>query len=119
MGAPMMRGALRLSADRASVPHGQVSFAVTNLGNLPHELLILPLSEGQTPGTRVVGPDGRIDEAGLLSEASASCVAGEGAGIAPGAVSWVTLNLPAGRYELVCNYPGHYSSGMYAELTVD
>ena len=23
-----------------------------------------------------------------------------------------------GRYELVCNYPGHYRAGMYAELGV-
>ena len=119
MGAPMMRGAMRLSADRTSVPHGQVVFAVTNLGNLPHELLVLPLPVGQTPGTRTTGPDGRIDESGLLGEASASCADGEGTGIVPGAVSWVTLDLPAGRYELVCNYPGHYAAGMYAELTVN
>jgi uncharacterized cupredoxin-like copper-binding protein len=109
---------MRLSADRASVPQGQVSFAGTNLGNLPHELLVLPLPQGQTPGTRTTGPDGRIDEAGLLGEASASCADGEGQGILPGAASWVTLDLQPGRYELVCNYPGHYAAGMYAELTV-
>ncbi|MEA5457121.1 sulfocyanin-like copper-binding protein [Sinomonas sp. JGH33] len=118
MGSPMMRGAMRLSADRTSVPRGQVSIAVTNLGYVPHELLVLPLPGGQTPGTRISGPDGRIDEAGLLGEASGSCAGGAGEGIAPGAVSWVTLNLPAGRYELVCNYPGHYAAGMYGELTV-
>ncbi|MHB1235041.1 MAG: plastocyanin/azurin family copper-binding protein [Microbacteriaceae bacterium] len=38
--------------------------------------------------------------------------------MAPGASSWVTLKLAPGRYEIVCNLPGHYSAGMYSELTV-
>jgi len=28
------------------------------------------------------------------------------------------LHLPAGRYELICNQPWHYASGMHAELQV-
>lgn len=119
MGVPMRRGAMRLSTDKTSVPRGQVSFAVTNLGYLPHELLILPLPEAQTPGARTTGPDGRVNESGLLGEASASCADGEGNGTVPGTASWITLTLPAGRYELICNYPGHYAAGMYAELTVN
>ena len=39
-------------------------------------------------------------------------------GIAPGGSSWVTVTLAAGRYEIVCNLPGHYAAGMYAQLTV-
>jgi uncharacterized cupredoxin-like copper-binding protein len=115
---PMMGRGMRLAADRASVPHGQVSFAVTNLGSVPHELLVLPLPQGQALGARAVGADGTADETGSLGEASASCAAGKGEGIAPGAASWVTLDLPAGRYELLCNVPGHYLAGMFAELTV-
>jgi uncharacterized cupredoxin-like copper-binding protein len=34
------------------------------------------------------------------------------------AASWVTLTLRLGRYELVCNLPGHYAIGMHAELDV-
>ncbi len=41
-----------------------------------------------------------------------------GDGIAPGAASWVTLHLDAGRYELICNLPGHYAAGMFTELDV-
>ena len=41
-----------------------------------------------------------------------TCGAGAGDGIEPGAMSWVTLHLAPGRYELVCNLPGHYEAGM-------
>ena len=51
-----------------------------------------------------------------LGEASASCAAEARDGIAAGSSGWVTLNLPAGRYELAWNLPGHYGAGMYAEL---
>jgi hypothetical protein len=44
--------------------------------------------------------------------------AGAGEGIAPVDASWVTLALKPGRYELVCNLPGHYAAGMYGELDV-
>jgi len=30
----------------------------------------------------------------------------------------MTLTLPPGEYELVCNIAGHYVSGMYGKLTV-
>jgi hypothetical protein len=33
-------------------------------------------------------------------------------------LSWVTLHLAPGRYELICNLPGHYAAGMFAELDV-
>ncbi|WP_253033861.1 sulfocyanin-like copper-binding protein [Arthrobacter sp. H16F315] len=26
--------------------------------------------------------------------------------------------MPPGRYELVCNLPGHYAAGMYSQLKV-
>ena len=33
-------------------------------------------------------------------------------------MSWTTLTLNPGRYELLCNIAGHYGSGMYTELDV-
>lgn len=121
-GDDMMGGAggmLRLLADRASVPSGRVSFTAENLGNATHELVVLPLSAGQSAGQRVVGTGDRVDEAGSLGEASRSCGAGAGDGIRAGAAGWVTLDLKPGRYELVCNLKGHYRAGMYAELDVE
>ncbi|MET4095073.1 sulfocyanin-like copper-binding protein [Arthrobacter sp. UYCu712] len=125
MGGPMMRrpngmmgGAMRMTPDRSAVAHGTVSFLVTNGGTISHELVVLPLPEGQIPGTRPIGGDAKIDEAGSLGEASNTCAEGTGQGILPGASGWATVTLPPGRHELVCNLPGHYAAGMYAQLTV-
>jgi len=124
MGGPMMGnggmsgGAMRLNADRATVRHGTVSFLVTNGGSVTHEMVVLSLPEPQIVGTRPIGGDGKIDEAGSLGEASNTCGEGAGQGILPGASGWVSVTLKPGRYELVCNLPGHYAAGMYTQLTV-
>jgi uncharacterized cupredoxin-like copper-binding protein len=124
MGGPMMGrpngngGAMRMTADRSTVSHGTVSFLATNAGSISHELVLLPLPDDQIAGTRPIGADARIDEAGSLGEASNTCAEGSGQGILPGASGWLTATLPPGRYELVCNLPGHYAAGMYTQLTV-
>jgi uncharacterized cupredoxin-like copper-binding protein len=89
------------------------------VGSLVHELVVLPLATGEQVGSRSVGSDGRVSEDGSLGEASSTCGAGAGDGIDPGALGWVTLNLPRGDYELGCNLAGHYASGMYTELRVN
>jgi len=114
----MPRGAMGLSIDRSSVDSGTVSFVATNDGSITHELVVLPVSASQVVGSRPISSDNTIDETASLGEASATCADGEGTGIAPGAAGWVTLDLAPGRYEVVCNLPGHYASGMYRELTV-
>ncbi len=129
MGGPMMRGGgsmmaggmggtMRVVADRRSVPAGTVSLRVANVGSLVHELVVLRLDAGASVGDRPVGADGRVEETGSVGEASRSCGSGSGDGIAPGALGWVTLQLPAGDYELVCNLAGHYAAGMYTALHV-
>jgi hypothetical protein len=80
--------------------------------------VVLPLPAGQAVGTRAVGSDGQVDEAGSLGEASRTCGAGAGDGIAACAAGWLTLTLGPGRYELVCNLPGHYPASMHAELDI-
>ena len=109
---------MALSADRASVPNGTVSFLVTNVGSINHEMVVLPLPDPQAVGTRQVGGDAKIDEAGSLGEASKTDDKGAGQGVAPGTSSWMTITLAPGPYELVCNLPGHYADGMYTQLTV-
>ncbi len=95
-----------------------VSFRVANTGSLVHELVVLPLRDGQSVGSRPVSTDGRVDETSSQAEASHSCAAGAGDGINPGTLSWVSVNLSPGNYELVCNLPDHYAAGMYTSLTV-
>jgi uncharacterized cupredoxin-like copper-binding protein len=112
-----MPGMLGLQASATTVPAGTVSFVVDNVGGMTHEFVVLPLT-GPGVGERSVGSDGKVSEAGSLGEASRSCGSGPGDGIQAGTVGWVTLHLPAGRYELICNQPWHYASGMYAELEV-
>ncbi len=114
----MSGGPMRLSADQASVAHGTVSFLVTDSGAIKHEMVILPLPASQKVGTRRLGGDAKIDEAGSLGEASNNNGKDAGKGVEPGASSWTTVTLAPGHYELVCNLPNHYSAGMYTRLTV-
>ena len=104
-------------ATPVSVPAGKISFVVANTGALVHKLIILPLP-ADGPGTRPTGSDGKIDESQSLGEASRSCGAGTGDGIAPGSTAWTTVTLKSGRYELVCDQPWHYAAGMFDVLTV-
>jgi uncharacterized cupredoxin-like copper-binding protein len=113
MGSHMM-----LRAVPATVPEGQVSFVVGNMGWRTHEMVVLPLAPGQAVGQRVPGANGKVDETGSLGEASASCAAGTGDGIKAGTAGWVTLNLAPGNYEVVCNLLNHYANGMHQLLVV-
>ena len=119
MGGTAPRGArMALIARPASVRAGQVSFVVANRGWRTHELVVLPLAAGASAGQLVPDSAGKVDEAGNLGEASSTCADGSGEGIESGSVGWVTITLPSGRYELVCNLTNHYANGMRQELVV-
>ncbi|MFC5753146.1 hypothetical protein [Actinomadura rugatobispora] len=114
-----MRGMMRLSAVPTQVREGTVSLRAYNTGAWPHEVLVMPLPTGQHAGQRPFGTGDTVAETGSLGEASRTCGAGAGPmGIAPGTAGWTTLRLAPGRYELICNLPGHYAAGMYTELDV-
>jgi uncharacterized cupredoxin-like copper-binding protein len=112
--APM---AASVSVTPDAINFGPVTFVVTNLGTLNHELVVLPLPADGV-GTRPVGANGKVDESQSLGEASRSCGSGAGDGISPGARSWVVVKLTPGRYELACDVPWHYASGMSAPFDV-
>ena len=115
---PGATGGMMLHAIPQHIAAGTVSLVAVNHGSRTHELVVLPLASGAAVGARTVGSDKSIDEAGSLGEASRSCGAGTGDGIAAGSTGWTTITLGPGRYELVCNRPGHYAAGMYTELDV-
>lgn len=117
-GTAPLGGHMMLRVAPATVPAGQVSLVVSNMGWRTHELVVLPLAAGASAGQRVPGADGKIDETASLGEMSNSCAAGAGDGIAAGAVGWNTLTLPPSSYELVCNLENHYANGMYQALVV-
>jgi uncharacterized cupredoxin-like copper-binding protein len=105
-----------------AVPHtvsaGTVSLIAVNDGPRTHELVVLPLAAGASVGARPVAANNSVDETGSLGEASKTCGSGSGDGITAGSAGWITLTLQPGRYELLCNLPGHYAAGMYTELDV-
>ena len=117
-GVAPMGARMRLRSSTTHVAAGTVTLVVSNLGWRTHELVVLPLAQGVAAGRRVVGPHGRVSEAGSLGEASRSCGPGSGEGITAGSAGWTTLTLPAGRYELVCNLRNHYANGMHQALSV-
>lgn len=123
MGGQMMDGRRRgrmmqVRLSRHDAPAGAVSLRVSDVGVMDHELVVLPLADRASVGQRNVGSDGTVDERGSLGEVSNNCGAGEGEGLHPGETGWTTLQLRPGRYELVCNLPGHYAAGMFSELDV-
>ncbi|MGC8481927.1 MAG: hypothetical protein ACP5PJ_10295 [Acidimicrobiales bacterium] len=108
---------LQMTANPTTAPPGPITFIATNYGDGYHELLIFPMpAEGVV--TRYVGGNGKMIESQLLGEVSNSCGAGAGNGIAPGSVGWVTLTLPRGTYELLCDVPRHHTDGMFMKFTV-
>ncbi len=89
-----------------SVPAGKVTFKVKNDGTMVHELVVIKtkIDAGKLP-TKT----GEADETGNL---------GETGDMEAGATKDVVLTLTPGHYALICNLPGHYVGGMYANFTV-
>jgi uncharacterized cupredoxin-like copper-binding protein len=111
-------GMMRIFVNPVTVPAGPVSLRARNTGMMMHEVMVLPLGAGRSPGQLAIGANGQVDEAGSLAEAARSCGPDDGDGILPATTGWTTVTLPAGRYELLCNIAGHYGAGMYTELDV-
>jgi uncharacterized cupredoxin-like copper-binding protein len=90
----------------AEVSAGTVTFELTNDGKLMHEMVVIKTDKG---AANLALPNGEADESDAIDEV-ADLPAGESATL--------ELDLDAGTYALVCNLPGHYAAGMYADFTV-
>lgn len=90
----------------ASAPAGKVTFDVKNAGSMVHEFVVIktPNDAGKLPVK-----NGEASEAGAV---------GEIADMKAGTQKSVTLDLKPGHYAFICNLPGHYLGGMYANFEV-
>ena len=86
-------------------PKGKVRFVVTNIGTVEHEFVVL----------KTARPAGDLLKGRLADEAGN---VGEIGGIPPGQARTVNLILKPGHYSLICNLPGHYKTGQFADFYV-
>jgi uncharacterized cupredoxin-like copper-binding protein len=86
-------------------PKGKVKFIVTNTGTFKHEFVVLKTTK--PAGNLLKGKE--ADEAGNV---------GEIGGIPAGQAKTLTLTLKKGHYALICNLPGHYAAGQFADFYV-
>jgi uncharacterized cupredoxin-like copper-binding protein len=86
---------------------GKVTFVVTNLGKLEHEMVVMKTNV--PPGKLPLNAKNRVPEKSIVGEAG---------DIEPGQTKKLTLTLKSGKYVLLCNLAGHYKAGQYAGLTV-
>jgi uncharacterized cupredoxin-like copper-binding protein len=86
-------------------PKGKVRFVVTNIGTVKHEFVVLKTAK--PAGNLLKGQE--ADEAGNV---------GEIGGIPPGQSRTLNLVLKPGHYSIICNLPGHYKTGQFADFYV-
>ena len=99
-----------IEIDHAEAKVGYVTFVVSNIGKIGHEFLVVKTDI----------EDGKIALAGdHFEEPSPGLeVIDEIGEYAVGETHSLTLNLEAGNYQLVCNLPAHYGSGMHIPFKV-
>jgi hypothetical protein len=96
-----------------TLPAGRQTFALTNAGPSPHELVMFQtdLDAASLP----LDPNGDVDE----ESSQLHSVADSGAALRSGATKTVTTRvLTPGHYVAVCNLSGHYHFGMRLNVEV-
>ena len=86
-------------------PKGKVRFIVTNVGTVEHEFVVIKTAK--PAGNLLKGNE--ADETGAVGEID---------GVPAGQARTLTLNLSRGHYALICNLPGHYRTGQFADFYV-
>lgn len=90
---------------------GHVTFAITNAGAAPHELLVF--SSKLEPAAYPTDSSGTI-----LEEGAGITLVSDGENLDPGGSQPRTVDLTPGKYVFVCNIPGHFKQGMFTVVTV-
>jgi uncharacterized cupredoxin-like copper-binding protein len=85
---------------------GKTTFVVKNSDSMTHQLVVIKTSHKAS----ALPMNGDVaSEAGKVGAVDT---------IASGSTKKLTLNLKKGHYALICNLPGHYKGGMFADFTV-
>ncbi|WP_245483369.1 plastocyanin/azurin family copper-binding protein [Mesorhizobium sp. M7A.F.Ca.US.002.01.1.1] len=111
-GLDLAKATMGIKASPGAVKAGEVTFNVKNDSkDTVHEMIVMYLAEPGKP-LPYLEAENRVDEdkAGDKGEVSE---------LDPGKSGSLTVELKAGKYLLICNVPGHYGAGMWAEFTVD
>jgi len=99
-------GPMTMVVSTATAPAGKVTFTMKNTGTIEHEMIVI---KTDTPYDQLkVNADDKVSEDGSIGEISET-PAGE--------TKSVTLDMPAGKYALVCNIAKHYAMNMRAPFT--
>lgn len=106
------KATMGIKVSPAEVRAGKVTFNVKNDSkDRVHEMIVIHLAN---PGQQLpyINAQNRVDEDKAGDK-------GEVSDLKVGASGTLNVNLKAGKYLLICNQPGHYAAGMWAEFTVD
>jgi uncharacterized cupredoxin-like copper-binding protein len=111
-GAVTVRPLVAVQVDEFSVfpqtqgaPVGKVRFVVTNIGTIEHEFVVI----------RTDKPAGNLLKG---NEANETGAVGELDGVKAGNARVLVLKLTRGHYALICNLPGHYKTGQFADFYI-
>jgi hypothetical protein len=107
-----------IALDRDTVPAGLVTLELTNIGEEPHEVVVI---RGDDPSTLPTTGDGAATEESLAPD-----LVGEIEPFAPDVTCSGTFDLSPGTYVLLCNiveeeggrHESHFEEGMHTTLTV-
>ena len=91
----------------SSAQAGKVVFNARNIGEAPHELEVI--------ATDTPAADFPVEKGQAKVDGEAI---GEVEGIGGGQNKVLEVDLEPGHYALICNIPGHYEPGMYADFDV-
>ncbi len=105
-------GDFYIRSDKSSEISGDITFVAKNVGSIEHELLVV---KTHTPAGSLPLKGAEVDERSI-GEIMARINPEE---LGAGEYSQISTTLESGVYALICNIPGHYSSGMYASLIIN
>jgi uncharacterized cupredoxin-like copper-binding protein len=96
----------------ADVVAGETTFDIRNVGGTAHEFVVMR--------TELAADALPTDDTGSVEEEGAADleVVDEVEDLAPDEEAELTVTLEEGHHVVICNLPGHYGAGMYADLEV-